>query len=96
MSAVGSNSFSELYRVAAFFLRTNIFHFQFARWSLLSVGVVYGAFHHNRLSKKEARLREIEEQHREARETQLLLEQKAKQEREMKELEALMQPKALA
>ncbi|XP_044761162.1 ATP synthase subunit e, mitochondrial [Coccinella septempunctata] len=69
---------------------------KFARWSLLSVGVVYGAFHQRRFSKKEARLREIEEQHREAREAQLLIENKARQEKEMKELEALMNPKAVA
>ncbi|XP_045461454.1 ATP synthase subunit e, mitochondrial [Harmonia axyridis] len=69
---------------------------RFARWSLLSVGVVYGAFHHNRLSKKENRIREIEEQHREAREAQLLMEKKAQTEKEMKELESYMSPKAVA
>lgn len=56
------------------------------------MGVVYGAFHHNRLSKKENKLREIEEQHREAREAQLAIEKKARVEREMKELESMMSP----
>lgn len=37
-----------------------ILPFQFGRWSLLSVGVAYGAFHQNRLSKKETKFREIE------------------------------------
>ena len=36
------------------------FVFQFGRWTFLGVGVLYGAFHQNRLSKKEAKIREIE------------------------------------
>lgn len=34
--------------------------FQFGRWSLLTAGILYGAFHQSRLSKKEAKVREIE------------------------------------
>lgn len=49
---------------------------QFGRWGFLTVGIVYGAFHHNRLSKKEAALREIEEQQRPAREAKLAAEKK--------------------
>ncbi|CAH2217420.1 jg7605 [Pararge aegeria aegeria] len=33
---------------------------KFGRWSFLTAGILYGAFHQNRLSKKETKLREIE------------------------------------
>ncbi|XP_026318348.1 ATP synthase subunit e, mitochondrial [Hyposmocoma kahamanoa] len=33
---------------------------RFGRWSLLTVGIAYGAFHQNRLSRKEAKFREIQ------------------------------------
>lgn len=41
-------------------IANGIYHFQFGRWSLLLSGVLYGAFHHSRLSKKEAGIREVE------------------------------------
>lgn len=50
--------------------------FQFGRWSLLSVGVLYGAYHHSRLTKKEAALRDIEAKKKDAREAQLAIEKK--------------------
>lgn len=37
-----------------------LFDFQFGRWSLLTAGILYGAYHHNRLSKKEAIYRKLE------------------------------------
>lgn len=37
-----------------------MFNFQFGRWSLLTAGILYGAYHHNRLSKKEAIFRKLE------------------------------------
>lgn len=51
---------------------------------------MYGAFHHSRLSRKEAALREIEEQQRPVREAKLAAEKKAASDKELKELEALM------
>lgn len=66
-----------------------LFDLQFARWSFLGLGVAYGAFHQNRLSKKEAALREVEDKKKAAREAQLAAEKKAAAEREIKELEAL-------
>lgn len=41
-------------------LNFSIFKFQFGRWSFLTAGILYGAFHQNRLSKKEVKIREIE------------------------------------
>lgn len=63
---------------------------QFSRWSLLVVGVLYGAAHHSRLSKKEAALREYEEKQRAEREVKLAAEKKAAADREIQDLEALM------
>lgn len=54
------------------------------------VGVLYGAAHHSRLSKKEAAFREIESKHKAAREEKLAAEKKAAADREMQELEAQM------
>lgn len=53
------------------------------------MGVLYGAFHHNRLSKKEAAIREVENKHKAERDAKLALEKKAAAEKEIKELEAL-------
>lgn len=33
---------------------------RFGRWSFLGAGILYGAFHQSRLSKREEKLREIE------------------------------------
>lgn len=58
--------------------RTHRLHcrFQFSRWSLLTVGVFYGIYHHNRLSKKEAAWREIEAKKQVVRDAQLVIEKK--------------------
>ncbi|KAK9879246.1 hypothetical protein WA026_004095 [Henosepilachna vigintioctopunctata] len=69
---------------------------KFARWSLLSVGVVYGAFHQNRLSKRETRQREADAEHKAIRDAKLALEKKERAEREIKEFELLAQGKAVA
>lgn len=53
------------------------------------MGVLYGAFHHNRLSKKENAIREVENKHKAERDAKLALEKKAAAEKEIKELEAL-------
>ena len=54
----------------------NLYIFQFGRWSFLAVGIAYGAFHQNRLSKKETKIREIEAVQKEIRDAQLAIERK--------------------
>lgn len=65
---------------------------KFARWSLLSVGVAYGAFHQNRLSKKEEKVREIEAQQKIVRDAKLAEEKKRSAEAEARALEELSKP----
>ncbi|KAJ8950448.1 hypothetical protein NQ318_010325 [Aromia moschata] len=62
---------------------------KFGRWSFLGLGVLYGAFHQNRLSKKEAGIREVELKHKAERDAKLAAEKKAAADREIQELEAL-------
>jgi F-type H+-transporting ATPase subunit e len=62
---------------------------QFGRWSLLSVGIVYGAFHQSRLSRKEAAIREVELKQKAIRDEKLAAEKKLATEKEIAELEAL-------
>lgn len=50
--------------------------FQFGRWSLLTVGIAYGAYHQERLSKKEAKIRKIEEEQKAIRDAKLAEEKK--------------------
>ncbi|GBP63670.1 hypothetical protein EVAR_82030_1 [Eumeta japonica] len=49
---------------------------RFGRWSFLTTGILYGAFHQNRLSKKEAKLREIEAKEKAIRDVKLAEEKK--------------------
>lgn len=56
--------------------------FQFGRYSLLSIGIVYGAYHNNRLAKKEVKVREIEAKQKEVRDAKLAIEKKRNQEGE--------------
>lgn len=65
---------------------------KFARWSLLTVGIGYGAFHENRLSKKEAKVREIEAQQKIVRDAKLAEEKKISAAAEIKALEDLSKP----
>lgn len=65
---------------------------KFARWSLLTVGIGYGAFHENRLSKKEAKVREIEAQQKIVRDAKLAEEKKISAAAELKALEDLSKP----
>lgn len=60
---------------------------QFGRWSFLAVGVVYGAFHHNRLSNKETALREVENKQKAIRDAKLAEEKAAASKKEMDDLE---------
>ncbi|CAH0553207.1 unnamed protein product [Brassicogethes aeneus] len=62
---------------------------KFGRWSFLGVGVMYGAFHQNRLSKKETAFREIDNKRKAERDAKLAIEKKVAADREIKELEAL-------
>ncbi|XP_030751790.1 ATP synthase subunit e, mitochondrial-like [Sitophilus oryzae] len=62
---------------------------KFFRWSFLGVGVVYGAFHQNRLSNREAKLRAVEEKQKAVRDAKLAAEKKAAADKEIKELEEM-------
>lgn len=62
---------------------------KFGRWSMLSLGIVYGAFHHSRLSKREVKVREIEAQQKAVRDAKLAEEKKISTEREIRALEEL-------
>lgn len=65
---------------------------KFARWSLLTVGIGYGAFHQNRLSNKEEKVRAIEAQQKIVRDAKLAEEKKRSAAAEMKALEDLSKP----
>lgn len=51
-------------------------HFQFGRWSLLAVGVLYGAYHQQRLVKKEIIIQDLEAKKKVIRDAQLVIERK--------------------
>lgn len=65
---------------------------KFGRWSFLTVGIVYGAYHHRRLSKKENALREEEARQKPMRDAMLAEKKKREQEAEMKMLDELFTP----
>ena len=50
--------------------------FQFGRWSFLAVGVLYGAYHQNRLANREVGIRAIEVQKKAVRDAKLAEEKK--------------------
>lgn len=56
------------------------YEFQFGRWSLLTAGILYGAYHQSRLSKKEAINRKIEAEKKVIRDAQLAIEKKKRYE----------------
>lgn len=62
------------------------------RWSLLTVGIAYGAYHNGRLSKKEEKVREIEAQQKVIRDAKLVEEKKRAQAAEEKALAELSGP----
>lgn len=62
------------------------------RWSLLLVGIAYGAAHQSRLSKKEEKVREIEAQQKVIRDAKLAEEKKRNAEAEIRALDALSKP----
>lgn len=53
--------------------------FQFFRWSFLGLGILYGAYHQQRLSKREVGIRAIEEQQKSVRDAKLAEEKKRAQ-----------------
>lgn len=55
----------------------------------MGVGVAYGAFHQNRLSKKEAKIREVELKQKAIRDAKLAAEKKLAADKEIKELEEM-------
>lgn len=65
---------------------------RFGRWSLLTAGVLYGIYHQNRLSKKEAINRKIEAEKKVIRDAQLAIEKKRRYEEEVRALEELSRP----
>ncbi|TMW46282.1 hypothetical protein DOY81_008639 [Sarcophaga bullata] len=67
---------------------------KFGRWSLLVTGIAYGAFHQNRLSKKEEKVREIEAQQKVIRDAKLAEEKKRNAAAEIRALEELSKPAA--
>ena len=65
---------------------------KFARWSLLLTGVLYGAYHHRRFSKKEDALREKALREKPERDARLAEERRLALEAEKKWLEELSAP----
>ncbi|XP_068626068.1 ATP synthase subunit e, mitochondrial [Battus philenor] len=63
---------------------------RFGRWSFLTAGILYGAFHQNRLSKKEAKFREIEAKEKVIRDAKLKEEKAIAAAAEMKALEEMV------
>lgn len=47
---------------------------QFGRYSFLTLGIAYGAFHQRRLSAKENKVREVEAKQKEGRDARLAIE----------------------
>ncbi|XP_063371557.1 ATP synthase subunit e, mitochondrial [Cydia amplana] len=66
---------------------------RFGRWSLLTVGIAYGAFHQNRLSKREAKLREIEAKEKPIRDAKIKAEKALAAAAEIKALEEMVNKK---
>lgn len=56
---------------------------------MLTVGILYGAAHQSRLSKKEAAIREVELKQKAIRDAKLAEEKRIASERELKELEEM-------
>uniref|UniRef100_A0A8W7PHK6 ATP synthase F(0) complex subunit e, mitochondrial n=1 Tax=Anopheles coluzzii TaxID=1518534 RepID=A0A8W7PHK6_ANOCL len=65
---------------------------RFGRWSFLVVGVAYGAYHQQRLAKREVGIREIEAQQKVIRDAKLAEEKKRNQEAEAKAIAELSMP----
>ncbi|XP_049883573.1 ATP synthase subunit e, mitochondrial [Pectinophora gossypiella] len=66
---------------------------RFGRWSFLGAGILYGAFHQSRLSKKEAKFREVEAKEKAIRDAKLKQEKAIAAAAELKSLEEMVSPK---
>ncbi|XP_026486435.1 ATP synthase subunit e, mitochondrial [Vanessa tameamea] len=66
---------------------------RFGRWSFLTAGILYGAFHQSRLSKKETKLREIEAKEKVIRDAKMKEEKARAAAAEMKALEEMIAKK---
>ncbi|CAH4034340.1 ATP synthase subunit e, mitochondrial [Pieris brassicae] len=66
---------------------------RFGRWSFLTAGILYGAFHQNRLSKKETKIREIEAKEKVIRDEKMKKEKAIASAAEMKNLEEMINKK---
>ncbi|CAF4892274.1 ATP synthase subunit e, mitochondrial [Pieris napi] len=66
---------------------------RFGRWSFLTAGILYGAFHQNRLSKKETKIREIEAKEKVIRDEKIKKEKAIAAAAEMKNLEEMINKK---
>ncbi|XP_023952030.2 ATP synthase subunit e, mitochondrial [Bicyclus anynana] len=66
---------------------------RFGRWSFLTAGILYGAFHQSRLSKKETKLREIEAKEKVVRDERLKKEKAIAAAAELKALEEMVATK---
>nr|ADO33016.1 H+ transporting ATP synthase subunit e [Biston betularia] len=63
---------------------------RFGRWSFLTAGILYGAFHNSRLSKKETKFREIEAKEKVIRDAKIAEEKKIAAAAELKNLEDMV------
>nr|AAV90734.1 mitochondrial ATP synthase e chain [Aedes albopictus] len=62
---------------------------KFGRWSFLAIGVAYGAYHQQRLAKREVGIREVEAQQKVIRDAKLAEEKKRQQAEEAKAIAEL-------
>uniref|UniRef100_A0A023EDE2 ATP synthase F(0) complex subunit e, mitochondrial n=1 Tax=Aedes albopictus TaxID=7160 RepID=A0A023EDE2_AEDAL len=65
---------------------------KFGRWSFLAIGVAYGAYHQQRLAKREVGIREVEAQQKVIRDAKLAEEKKRQQAEEAKAITELSNP----
>uniref|UniRef100_D1FQ01 ATP synthase F(0) complex subunit e, mitochondrial n=1 Tax=Simulium nigrimanum TaxID=683695 RepID=D1FQ01_SIMNI len=66
---------------------------KFGRWSFLAVGVLYGAFHQQRLAAREVGIREVEAKHKAVRDAKLAEEKKRDAEATAQAIADLSKPK---
>ncbi|KAJ6648018.1 ATP synthase subunit e, mitochondrial [Pseudolycoriella hygida] len=65
---------------------------KFGRYSFLGLGIAYGAYHQNRLSKREVKIREVEAEQQKIRDAKLAIEKQRNREEENAAIAALSKP----
>ncbi|XP_037051777.1 ATP synthase subunit e, mitochondrial [Bradysia coprophila] len=65
---------------------------KFGRYSFLTLGIAYGAYHQSRLSKREVKIREVEAEQKKIRDAKLAIEKKRMVEEENAAIAALSNP----